>query len=180
MKKMIIFMLSAVMVLSLAACANKAGQTSADLEIPNPYTECETMEDAVKLVGFNMIIPDVIGNLEKNIIRIEDENKMIEVIYGSEDEKIVIRKAIGMEDISGDYTKYSESNTISVENLQVIMQGNDGKVNLATWQINGYTYSIGAYGESGISSTTMIDLISQIDKTSEYLPLDISLDVHND
>ncbi|MGN0707916.1 MAG: hypothetical protein ACI4JC_07955 [Faecalibacterium sp.] len=162
MKKMMAFVLSAVMVLSLAACSGIGKTGGSSLQIPNPFTECETMEDAANLVGFDFDVPDAVDDKERTAIRVNAGSKLVEVIYGSEDEKAVIRKAEGSEDISGDYNHYAENTTVAVDKVQVTMKGKDGQVQLAVWTNNGYAYSIGIYAESGISSDAMTDLVAAV------------------
>ena len=91
---------------------------------------------------------------------------MFEVIYrdgGEESQNIIhIRKAPGAEDISGDYNQYAESSTETVGEAEVTMKGAGGKVHLATWAKDGYTYSIGVYTEAGISSDSMAELVAGV------------------
>lgn len=164
MKKIIAFALSTVMALSLAACGdnNTAGGKSA--EIPDPFTECDTMEDAAKLVGFDVAAPDAIDSMDKSVIRVDTEGKLIEVIYGGEaeeDEKVTIRKAEGSEDISGDYTQYANSDTVTIGDKAVTMKGDGDQVNVATWANGDYAYSITS--SSAMSKVSMTDLISVVD-----------------
>lgn len=42
------------------------------------------------------------------------------------------------------------------------MKGADGKVYLATWAKDGYTYSIGVHTEAGISSNGMAELVAGV------------------
>ena len=96
---------------------------------------------------------------------------MIEVIYQNEmDEnestdradEVRMRKAKGDEDISGDYTAYSETGSLTIGNIQVTIKGEHGNTNLATWTDNGYTYSIGVYSETGITAEKMSDFIAVV------------------
>lgn len=187
MKKLIVL---AVMTLSLAACGEKgnadiiggnpatwepaldSGQTSA-VEIPNPFSECTSLEEAAENAGFSFSVPETVDGYAQRMIRTmadEEGSAMIEVIYQNEitdgsdetSDEIRMRKADGEEDISGDYTAYSESNSVTANNVQVTMRGENGKINLATWTDNGYTYSIGVYSGDGISVAEMSDLVAAI------------------
>lgn len=135
--------------------------------LPNPFTEFQSMEDAAKAAGFSMLVPDSAEGYPDRVIRVlsGDESKsMIEVIYYNDgaEKEFRIRKAAGSEDISGDYTEYAESNTVAVGEIQVTMKGENGQVQLATWTNNGYTYSIGAYPEVGVSSDMMAGLAAAV------------------
>jgi hypothetical protein len=142
---------------------------SSGVQLPNPFTECKTLEEAAKIVGFSLTAPEAIDGYAQRIIQAypgDEGVAMMEVIFenGEEDTRneIRIRKAAGSDDISGDYTQYTESTTVTVGELEVTMNGADGQINLATWASNGYTYSIGAYSESGISSDAMTNLIAAV------------------
>lgn len=144
-----------------------------DVEIPNPFTEYNSMDEAAKAAGFALAVPEIIDGYEQPIIRTmthEDNGAMIEVIYYNNhddketDEKneIRIRKATGNEDISGDYTQYAESNVISVGDIQVAVKGENGQIQLATWISGDYTYSLGFYSGAGISSEDLNGFITSI------------------
>lgn len=178
MKKNLMIAFSAALVLSLAACGGK--QTTPDntaaetaqsentsvedkAEIPNPFSEYDTVEEAAEAAGFDITVPDTIDGYPEKIIRalITDDSKMIEVIYrNDEGSEIRIRKAPGAEDISGDYNEYQQSSRLMVGEMEVTVKGNDDTVSLATWTDNGFTYSVTA--STGITSEALSDLIASI------------------
>lgn len=142
MKKLIAIILCGLTVCLLAACTSKPA-TSGNAEIPNPFVDCATLADAAKLTGFNITVPDSIGGYDTRTIQVMD-NKMIQVIYSKGDNNLLIRKAVGSDDISGDYSKYSETNTVALGSLQVTMKGENGMVSLSIWTDGGNTYAIDA------------------------------------
>lgn len=199
--------LCAVMTMPLAACGSTAptkqedNQTSEassttpsdtlaestketkgnNVEIPNPFEDCATLEDAAALAGFSLTAPEKIeGYGERTIMAMKDE--MIQIVYCNADEQnspsdedldtvdwekidfssneVTIRKAAGNEDISGDYTEYSSINTVMVDEMQVTMRGNDELVYTATWSNGGYTFAVSA--GNGMSSESMIELVSAV------------------
>lgn len=191
MKKLIVFALSTVMTLSLAACGggDNTAKDTPDMiggdpatwgtpldseqksagEIPDPFSECGSLDEAAENTGFSFNVPETVDGYSQRIIRTmtdEEGSAMIEVIYQNESsdssDEIRMRKANGDDDISGDYTEYSENNSVAVDNIQVTMKGENGKINLATWTDNGYTYSIGVYSETGISVEEMSGFITGI------------------
>lgn len=105
MKIIIVPTLYAVLALSLVAC----GSNKNSAEIPDPFTECKAMEEASHLVGFDVMVPDTIDEMDKSVIRVDMAEKLIEVIYNNDAGKLTVRKAEGNEDVSGDYTKYSNT-----------------------------------------------------------------------
>ena len=151
------------------------------VEIPNPFTDCTTLEEAAALSGFSLIAPEKIeGYSQKTITVIE--NEMIQILYHNADEysdlsdeelneidwekagfmpdNVLIRKAISDEDISGDYNEYENTKTVSVNDLQVTLRGNGERVNVATWKDGEYAYAIST--GTDISSEKMLELISAV------------------
>lgn len=170
MKKLIVIALSAVMTLSVAAYTNNppkqiSGQAAEgdSQQIPDPFEDCKTIAEAEKTAGFTLALPEKLpeGYVQKSIQAIK--NDMIQVFYENGEKELLIRKAKGKEDISGDYNKYSENNTITVGSLQVSTRGNDGKVQVATWVKGEYAYSISAgYDDAGLDTAVISDLVRGI------------------
>lgn len=131
-------------------------------QLPNPFVDCDTLGEAIEIAGFNLAIPNVIDKSTDRLYRVMAlDDRMLEVIYLSgEDEVARIRKAPGTEDISGDYTTYAQMETASVSGAQVILKGDAGKVSLAIWTVEEYTYSV--HVEDGISAADMTRLVSNI------------------
>ena len=200
MKKLISLMLVTVMSLSLAACGN-SGSPSADkgqsaassqsadnsqstnnsqsadntpsVQMPNPFTEYASMDEAEKAAGFSLTVPETMEPYSGRTIRVmdgEDGFSMIEVIYRKEtengetddDDEIRIRKAAGNEDISGDYIDYAEHSTVTIDNIPVSINGENGKIKLATWCRGDYTYSMGFYFDAGISSEDLEGFVASV------------------
>jgi len=129
------------------------------VQIPNPWMEYSSLEEATKAAGFEMTAPTEMEGCSTVIQVLNSE--MIEVSFFSEnDEKnIYIRKSTLNEDISGDYNEYSEQNEVQVGEVTVTEKGNDGLVSVATWSNGGYTYCIDA---AGLSPEEMAALIQQV------------------
>lgn len=130
------------------------------VQSPSPLQEYETLADAAKTVGFELTVPDTVnGSDRRDFFTISGET--LQVIYRKgEDETARIRKAVGTEDISGDYNAYAQVNTTSVDGATVTLKGNSDRVSLATWTADGYTYAVSV--EGGISSAHMTELVSAI------------------
>lgn len=160
MKKILMMILGAALVLSLAACGEN---TEGRVGMPNPYRDCETLEEAAAAAGFDITVPDAIDGYPEKIIRalVTDDSKMIEVIYEKDEEsEIRIRKAAGSEDISGDYNEYEHSNTVMAGESEVTMKGNGDTVSLATWTKGDYTFSLS--DSAGMSEEAFSELIMDI------------------
>lgn len=113
-------------------------------QIPNPFTDCDTLADAAVLAGFDIIVPDSVDGYEERAITAM-ENDMIQVLYLHGDDQICVRKAAGEEECSGDYNVYSEEKTVTAGDREITLRGNNGKVMVAVWTEGGYSYSIGVY-----------------------------------
>lgn len=146
MKKMVVMTLCAVMTVTAAGCGKKDSvQPSAETQtvgIANPFKDCASVEEAGELAGFDFTVPESLeGYGEPSYSAIE--NDLAQVIYrDGDDNRLLIRKAAGNDDISGDYNDYPEINTVSVGGLEVTVKGNDGKMNVAIWTNDGYTFAI--------------------------------------
>ena len=159
MKKWIAIILCGLSVCSLAACASKSA-TGGNAEIPNPFVDCTTLADAAKLTGFDIVVPDSVDGFDTRTIQVMD-NKMIQVIYTKGDNNLLIRKQAGSDDISGDYSEYAETNTVTLGNLAVTMKGENGMVSVAIWTDGGYTYAVDAQ-DVPMSSDTIGSLIGTV------------------
>ena len=162
MKKYLALVLSACMLLAFAACARQPQPAiSTDTQqIPNPWTNYASLDEAEAAAGFDLAIPDAVdGCSEKQFRALDaDGDKMIEVIYASGENEIArIRKAPGAEDISGDYNTYAEQTS---GDAAVTMKGADGLVQLAIWQADGYTYAVSV--ENGLTADAMAELVAQV------------------
>lgn len=144
-----------------SAQAESTGSTQADSKdggakagesvlIPDPFEEFSAKEDAEKAAGFTIELPEAMKGYENVVYRVDADGKLIEVIYSDKDlgedgavEAYRIRKAVGADDISGDYYDYSEVNEeTNADGAAVTLKGNDGKVFVATWVSGEYTYAI--------------------------------------
>lgn len=70
---------------------------------------------------------------------------LAEIEYnGGKKQNVVYRKQSlpNEEDISGDYTGYSDVITVKIQSINVRLSGEQGKYNLATWSKGNYSYSL--------------------------------------
>lgn len=126
------------------------------VQIPNPFTDHDTLEEAGKVAGFDLAVPEKVNGSPRQNIQTMDSG-MIQVFYGDGENEICIRKAPGNEDISGDYNSYAQVTAADVNGVKVTMKGENGLVRLAIWISGGYTYSISA--RAGMSSSDMSALV---------------------
>jgi hypothetical protein len=176
MKKLFLIVVCAVMAVLLAACGaqslsgdsqpgeqEQAGGNLGGVQIPNPFTDCETIEEAEDLAGFDIALPGSLPEgYSRSAIRAVKDG-MIEIIYTNGNDEIRIRKGMGSEDISGDYSEYGETGTEMVGGLKVTMKGSGGKVNAASWQSGGYAFSVTVNpGGEGLDKAIVADMVSGV------------------
>ena len=160
MKKLFVCVLSLVLVLSMAACGGKQAaeaSTTADtagqevnitggenVQIPNPWQECSSLEEAGKLAGFSFVAPEKVeGFTERYIAAIE--NEIAQVIFSNGDDSdaaLHFRKGVGTEDISGDYNTYETVEEQNIGGKTVTCKGNGGLTYTAIWTDGTYSYAV--------------------------------------
>ena len=131
--------------------AEEQETVSETVGMPNPWTDCKNLNEAEKIDGYTRTM---IQTLDKEVIQVFYEKD------DQSDSTILIRKGIGSDDISGDYNTYNEKTQLDINKNQIMEQGNDGKVMLATWTDAGYTYSVST---PGLSESEMENIIQQIE-----------------
>ena len=171
MKKIL---LMSLLCLAIVACGKKeeAKQETAETtnvtqkestQIPNPFVEVKNLDEASKIAGFSLEVPETYEDYKKQVIQaIEDD--MIEVIYydeNSEHEGLRIRKAKGTDDISGDYNEYKDVETVKVGDFEIIEKGSEGNISVATWNNGTYSYAIDV-AEASLTKDTIANLVSNI------------------
>lgn len=175
MKKLVAITMC-VMTLSLTACGNTTSakenpqnQTKSEVsteeavQIPNPFVDCKTVEEAETIAGFKAAVPEKMpdGYTQETIRAVEHD--LIELIYENGKKSIRIRKGKGSGDIGGDYNSYKENNTVTIGKFQVSIKGNDGKVSVAVWEDGEYSFAVSADpAEGGLRSSEISDIISSI------------------
>lgn len=155
LKRFFFLILGTTLTLSLAACdsnnnpAADNSKTSA-VQPPSPFQPCDTLNVAEEMAGFDLTLPQTADGLEAI------ENEMIQAFYGEDGSEMLIRKALGSEDISGDYNEYAQIETVD----GVTLKGVDGQFFLALWTNGEYTYSI-SVGRA-LSQTDMMVLVGGV------------------
>ena len=132
--------------------------------MPNPFADCESLEEACESAGVTLNIPDEIGSGLNRIYRAMP-GRMVEVIFEDvSGEQFRIRKASTDEmgrDISGDYNEYSVSTNVDSALYAATLNGNaEDEVSMAYWCDDEYSYSITF--ENPVSVKEATDLINTI------------------
>ena len=114
--------------------------------LANPWQECASMAQAESLAGFSLAIsdpalPEGYGPEAACIQVIEGE--MLEVDYnGEHGGSICLRKAVGSDDVSGDYNSYDLTQTSCIAGQDVTLRGAENAWYVATWTSDGYSFAV--------------------------------------
>ena len=117
---------------------------SENVQIPNPWQECGSLEEAGKLAGFSFTVPETVdGYTERYIAAIEGDIAQVIFSNGDEDDStLYFRKGLGGDDISGDYNTYDVTEEQTIDGHTVLCKGNDGLIYTATWTDGTYSYAV--------------------------------------
>ena len=147
--------LSAALALSLTACGgnpnssasrdNTSGSSSETTQIPNPWTDYNSLAEAQAAAGFDLTLPTLSADFTQSAFQVlAGDETILQAAFRTEDDQhqLNIRKAPGAQDISGDCNTYSVDETVSADGVDVTVKGNEDGYHLAIWTANGYTYAI--------------------------------------
>lgn len=162
MKKSLLVILSSLLLFGFYSCStsnvkedNAMVETNKEkpslggsLQIPNPYYTFDTLEEAAKIAGFSITLPDE-KDLPDWIIRTDyraTKSNLMEIIYPGDEEykrEIRLRKAItDKEDMSGDYNSYEKESKIAIGDKEVTIRMNGNLIYGAIWRNNEFAYSV--------------------------------------
>ena len=133
-----------------------AGQSA---QIPNPFTEHRTIDEAKKAISFDAKLPTAMpkGYSLSYIATMPDN--LIELVYSNGDKDITYRTALGDEDISGDYNTYPSVVSEQISGTEVTLKGDGELYHTAVWHSD-KAYSMNC--SAGLSKDELIKIISEI------------------
>ena len=122
--------------------------------------ECASAAELSEQAGFQ--VTDLTG------LPFEAENttytwcwgEFAQIEYTGNADTVLYRRAAGNDDISGDYNEYEQVKTEQIGNVTITVKGNDSKYYLATWQADGYTYSVS--DEQGLELDKFVQMIESV------------------
>ena len=147
MKKLIAIALCALCLFARAACGSRAPadeEGSAEVGMVNPFVTYDTIEDACAAAGFDYVIPETIEACPVESIQVMN-NSLIQITYydsEADGNRVVLRKAAGVDDISGDYNEYPTVSTVDYNGVNVTMSGENDTFSGAIWTVDGASYSV--------------------------------------
>lgn len=125
-------------------------EDGAPLAPPSPFIDCDSLEAAAELAGFDVRLPETPDTVQAW------EGHMIQAFYGEDGNDMLIRKAVGDGDISGDYNVYAQMETVD----GVTLKGEKDAFFLAVWEQDGYTYSVSVSG--ALSQADFLALVAAV------------------
>lgn len=132
--------------------------TKATAQIPNPFAEHETVEDAKKALSFNTVLPTVIPDGYKLDYVSTMSGDFLQIVYKNGDKEIMYRIAKGSEDISGDYNVYTDTSKVKIGDFDVTVRKSDKALSVV-WTSGDYTFALYA---DGVNEKEMTDIIASI------------------
>ena len=170
--------LAAMLAVSMAACStadsNKENMAigadssqsaaSENTQIPNPWQEISSMQDAQNLAGFTLTGPETLHEMPMDFMQIlpDEKEPVVEIRYdGKDDEYASIRKSTSKGDISGVYTQYADSKELLVGENTVLAKGNGDAYELANWSKGEYSYSLFVSG--GVSQDELLQIVAEVE-----------------
>lgn len=122
-------------------------------QIANPWLTIKDIDEANKLAGTKVKLPDGYSPVEYRVI----ESEYIEIVF-SEGYVVRAAKTDGPEDISGDYNVYSEMTGSVISEIDITQHSNSlDKLNMATWYADGYSYAF--ISENDMDRQMAMDII---------------------
>ena len=114
--------------------------------LANPWQECASMVQAESLAGFSLAISDSAlpeGYGPEAACTQAIEGSMLEVNYnGERGGSVCLRKAVGTDDVSGDYNSYNLTQTSCIAGQDVTLRGAENAWYVATWTSDGYSFAV--------------------------------------
>ena len=129
-----------------AVAQDAVAASGAVTTLANPWQECASMAQAESLAGFSFAIgdsalPEGYGPEAAYIQVIA--GAMLEVDYtGERAGSVCLRKAVGTDDVSGDYNSYDLTQTSRVAGQDVTLRGAENAWYVVTWARDGYSFAV--------------------------------------
>ncbi len=86
--------------------------------------------------------------------------ELAEITYSNDEEELVYRKAVGNEDISGNYNEYSKEKKCIIDDYEVTIKGDMNGYTLAVWQKDSDSYSLEF--SKRVSEMVILDIIKDL------------------
>ena len=139
-----------------AAAAVQGGYGSVEYDSPQALAEA---------LSWPLAIPTALPEGYSLLLAQSLPGELAELRWSDGTDTLCYRMAPGSEDISGDYTQYSEISTRAVGTRSVQCRGEGGMIYTAVWTADGYSCSLSASG--GLSPAELEGILSSIQSTEK-------------
>ena len=112
------------------------------MTLANPFTQWDSLEDAVATLSFEPVLPGRIAVLSG--LQISTMDQMLQLCWQADGVDYCYRTAPGDDDVSGDWNGYSQTWSWILSGSEVTLKGEDDLCSLAVWQADGYSFSLSA------------------------------------
>lgn len=112
------------------------------VETVSPFTEVASLAELEAAVGFRVEELTELPFPVTETAYLAFGSDMAEIRYCGKTETAVLRKAVGIQDPSGDYTQYAEEMVLDISGTSVTLKGESGRYVLALWQDGDYVWSV--------------------------------------
>lgn len=166
MRKMFLLIFGVLMCSLIVSCGsnNQKEKITNGHIFEKTYAEVKNFEEAKKIAGFSMMIPEsIFENDRKHFLAVK--GKAIQVRYAGMERLVFINKSLdeGEDYNIVDYNDYPELSKEIYNNLEVELHGNYDKINVLIWKSNGYNYSININpGGLGMDKEEVFNIMSQV------------------
>lgn len=120
----------------------KSADQGDSTQIANPFVDCQDLDAAAKQAGFSFSVPASIQGYTKSLIQAVPGD-MIQVFYdGKDGSELLLRKAVGTDDVSGDYNVYADVQSLPFSQGTATLKGDGGRYVLAVWTQDGASFAL--------------------------------------
>jgi hypothetical protein len=133
----------AILLVGSVAIHNTMNYMNDPVEQTTPeIVEYSSLSELSESIGFSVKeVQNVPFEVEK-VQYIAYWKELGEIQYIGENNTLTIRVSAFNEDISGDYSVYSDTKNITISGHSVTIKGDDNKYSLAVWESDGISYSM--------------------------------------
>ena len=132
------------------------GENSA--QIPNPFTEYSTIDEAVKTLSFTAPVPQTLPEGYTFDCTSVMGNDFLQIMYKNGEKELTYRVAKSKDDISGDYNVYDNVQTEKIGGYTVALKDNGSTAN-AVWTDGDYSFAVfSANGDTAAIKTLIAGL----------------------
>lgn len=168
MKNIFVLILGIFMFVLFVGCSSKKENLIEENSsiFRETFLEVKDLNEVEGIAGFPIKIPEQIFEKDfRSEIR-AIKGKVIQVTYYGIEQLIIIRKAVnnGEEDVSRDFNDYPEQFVETVGDTKVSLRGNEGKINVMSWNSENYSYAININpGGMGFDKDDVYKIMEQVE-----------------